>query len=478
MLQKKIALALILVILTTFPSCLCREKGQRTSSNKKVELTYYKLFEDEDVIRPMIQEFQSKYPQIRISYRKFVEPREYEDLIINELAEGEGPDIFAIHNTWVTKHAGKINPVPESVMTPEQFQQTFVNVAAEDFIRPDKEGNFKIYGLPLAVDTLALYYNQDHFEDKIPSQGRPSITWAGIKNDVSKLNKKDNSFERFKVAGIALGRADNILRDVDILNLMMLQYKTQFYADEFDRAIFADSQGVNSLGQIRYPGSDALKLYTGFALPNNKHFSWNQALADPESSEKELTAFAKGKVSMIIGYSYLYDDLQNLIQVYDQEGIQHIDADSIKIAPIPQVYDPTKTSEKRDTLASYFAETVSRTSQHPTEAWTFLKFITNKENQQHYFEKTHYPTSRRDLIDDQKKDPVYGVFVDQIGYAESILMADYYKYKDVFREAIQTVIEGQKTPESALRKAQEAITTAIPKKGLLPKFSLSSTHDQ
>ena len=471
---KKIAISLVLVLLATFPSCLCREKGTIGTSTKPIELTYYKLFDDEAIIQPIIQEFQSHYPRIRINYRKFTEPREYEELIVNELAEGEGPDIFAIQNTWVTKHAGKLAPMPPSLMTPEQFQATFVNVATQDLVRPDSNSNLQIYGLPLAVDTLALYYNQDHFEDKIPSRGRPSTTWAGIKEDVYKLNKKDNSFERFKVAGIALGRGDNILRDIDILNLMMLQYKTKFYNDQLTTAMFADSQGIDSMQRMRNPGVDALKLYTGFALPNNKHYSWNQALAVPESAEKEIIPFVKGKVSMVVGYSWLHEDLMDLIENYDQQGIQHIDATKVKIAPIPQVYDPEKTSEKRDTLASYFAETVARTSKHPNEAWLFLKFLTSKKNQEYYFEKTHVPSSRRDLIQEQKADPIYGIFASQTGYAESILMADYYKYKDIFRAAIQAVVEGEEKAETALNAAQTQINEILPNEGLLPMITSSS----
>ena len=138
---------------------------------------------------------------------------------------GQLARIFSVQNTWIARNTKKLLPAPPTFITPKQVEELFVDVAAKDVLHYDSnDGIKKMYGVPLTVDTLALYYNKDHFEDALPEQGAPSPTWEGIKEDVFRLTKKDNSFERFFRAGIAMGMSKNISRSVDIVYLLLLQY--------------------------------------------------------------------------------------------------------------------------------------------------------------------------------------------------------------------------------------------------------------
>ncbi|NIA02300.1 MAG: extracellular solute-binding protein [Nitrospirae bacterium] len=428
-----------------------------------VELTYYKVFDDSDVIEPLIVQFEDDHPGLNINYRKFSDFSEYERVILNEMAEGEGPDIFSMQNTWFASNYKKLTPLPKTMGTPTDFASTFVDVAYQDLVRTDQDGQVQVFGLPMTVDTLALYYNKDHFEDRIPERGKPSTTWEGIKDDVILLNKEDSSFDRFEVSGIALGRADNITRAVDILYMLFLQYGVEFYNDNISQVAFASRQGS---GAYSYPALDALDFFLSFADENIKHYSWNEYVVDDDSVGREIEAFARGDVSMIIGYSYTYDLIINEINLLETKGVNAIDISAIKTAPIPQLYDPEVSSEKRVTYANYFAETVSRNSQYPETAWDFLVFITNGKNLDYYFEKTHKPTSRRDMIEEQKKDPIYGVFASQIGFAESFPIIDYYTYKDIFEKLIN-VAGASRDHETLLLQAQSGINEFLPEEGIL-----------
>ncbi|MBI2453210.1 extracellular solute-binding protein [Candidatus Peregrinibacteria bacterium] len=469
--KTKTILATAIIIILTLSLAGCRTKGTKAPKLKNIELTYYRLFDNEEIFLPIIQEFESQNRNIKIHYRKFTDPIEYENLIINELAEGEGPDLFSMNAAWMPKHAKKIAIMPSELMDIETFKNTFVNTVSQDLLLYDEEGNAHIAGLPLSVDNLALYYNKALFEEKIPSRGKPAITWEEIKEDVFKLNKKDNSFERFEVSGMAMGRTDNILRGVDSLYLLMLQNKTQFYDEDFNEAIFTQSQGITETGAKRYPAIEAVNLFTSFALPTNKNYSWNIYLSDASSPEKELKTFAKGKVAMVIGYSYLYEQIVNEIEELKSLGLPHINKNDIKVAQIPQIFNPSETNYPADTYANYFAETVSRTTKYPVEAWKFLIFLSQKENIQYYNEKTHRPTSRRDLIEEQIKDPIYGVFASQLGFAKSIPMADSEAYEKIFEKVIEQILNGQSANE-ALMQANEAINKLIPQEGLYSKIKV------
>lgn len=462
--RKSLVFLLLIVVFANLVLVGCKKKpAEKKASYDGIELTYYKMFDDEDVIKPVIAEFEKTHPGLRINYRMFNDFREYQALILNEMAEGRGPDIFSMQNTWFQSNYRKLNPMPEALGNTNAFASVFVDVAYQDLVRPDDDGVLQVYAVPMTVDTLALYYNKGHFEDRIPASGRPSTTWEGIKEDILLLNKTDNSFGRLEVAGIALGRSDNISRAVDILYLLFLQYGVEFYNENISQAIFAGQQG----GATRYPAIEALDLFTSFADESQKHYSWNEFMVDDDSEAEEVEAFARGKVSMIVGYSYTYDDIVNEIALLKNLGATTIDEGDIRIAAIPQVFDPAVSTQKRVTYASYFAETISRNSAHPDLAWDFLLELTKKTNLEYYFDKLHKPTSRRDMIDDQKSHPIYGVFASQIGFAESFPIMDYYAYKSIFENVITKANISGSGNRTDLVGAQDLITDMLPEEGVI-----------
>lgn len=478
---KKAAIYLLIILLFASSILLsgCRLKDGTTEENDYagITLTYYKVFDDSDVIQPMINEYVKKHPGLTVKYKKFDDFDEYQKVVINEMAEGKGPDIFSMPNTWFTANYKKITPMPSDIGTPDIFAKLFVDVAYKDLIRVDDNGDEQVYGVPFTVDTLALYYNKSHYEDRLPAQGMPSDTWDGIKNDVSLLNKIDPQTGGFQVSGIAMGRADNISRAVDIFYALFLQHGGNFYDEYITKATFAVQRGRS---EIVYPGLEALRLFLSFADPKQKNYTWNENSAEHASDAKEVAAFAQGKVSMIIGYSYTYQDILDQIKMAQGNGISTIDKSEIKTIELPQLYDPGTSTEKRVTYGSYFAETVSKNSEHADIAWDLLTTMADKPQLEMYYEKTHKPTSRRDMIEDQSKDPIYGVFARQIGYAESFPIIDYYRYQEIFTEIINKANLTNVTNTDFI-DAQDLITAMIAqvnKNGLLPVISEKDKEDK
>lgn len=457
--QKKYISALIIFSLV-FSACL-RKQVTETVKTEAVTLTFYGLFDNEDLYSPMIRAFENDNKNVSIIYKKFTDPESYLNLIVNELAEGQGPDIFMLHNTWFPDNYKKLTAAPSSVVTPESFRNAFVQVASDDMIIPDSQNVEQIYGAPIYVDTLALYYNKDHLEDAVPERGKPASTWDGIIADVIKLNKQDNSYERFKRSGIAMGRSDNILRSFDILMMLFLQNKVNFYTSDLKNVDFAtDANAIT-----------AMNLYSSFGLPSNSNYSWNKYISDADSDEKEITTFARGKVSMIFGYSYTYEDILNEISRLKALGEETIDINSINIQEVPQVFDPSNSSETRKTYASYFAPVVSRTSAQSDLAWKFIATMVSESNQKYLNDTTHRPSGRRSLITSESEDAIYGAFADQVGYAQSIPMYNFYKYKSTFLEAITSILATADV-ESVLKNAAENIQNLIPTDGVKPVLKI------
>lgn len=458
----------------------CREKEQpkqNTGTYNSLELTVYNVFDNEDIFAPMLQAFRSEYgSNLKINYRKFSDLTEYRETILNELAEGEGPDIFFMHNSWFYQDHKKLLPAPASV-TRQDFLDSYVEVAANDLIIPDETGAERIYSFPLYVDTLALFYNREYYNNEIPERGKPPATWSQLEEDILKLRKEDKSFERFKVAGIAMGRADNILRSSDILLTLMLQNGLQFYNDEFTQAELASTQGINPFGKPNTPGVDALDFYTSFGLPNNRNYTWNAFLSDTNTSEQEVDTFVKGKVAMIFGYSYLYEDIVRQINILAKRNPSIIEVSDVAVAPMPQVFDPEEGIGNMATLASYFSPVVARTTEDPELAWALISFFTNQENSRYYHEQTKRPTARRDLIAEQSQDPIYGVFAKQLGVARTVPMVNALKYNQIFDEMITQVMNTVQV-KVAIKNGQDAINELIPDGGLFPGPAAETVRDR
>ena len=242
---------------------------------------------------------------------------------------------------------------------------------------------------------------------------------------------------------------------------MMLQYGVDFYDDKGENATFAKKTGATS-GGIDYPGVEALTSYASFGLPSYKNYSWNDVITGFAPDEKEVNPFVRGKVTMIAGYPYLYNTIVQSIQNQQRSGSPHIRIDDIGIAPMPQLVSATETT-RRDTLASYFPLAVARTTDMPKDAWSFIQFLTTADSQQTYHKKTNRPTSRKDLVSEQKTEPLFGIFAYQAPFAKSFKVYDADIYHKVFSDAIQKVVTNVSTPKQALEEAQTKITCVIKK---------------
>jgi len=168
---------------------------------ENADLVVWGLWDESELMNSYISEFRKQYSNIKIDYRKLT-PQEYETELVNALAENRGPDIFAMHHTWYSKHKNKLAPMPEEIMTLKEYKDRFVDLVYEDFVFEDK-----VYGFPLYTDTLALFYNKDAFNDA--GITNPPATWQELQQIVPRLTKIDQ-FGNFIQSGIALGTGDNI----------------------------------------------------------------------------------------------------------------------------------------------------------------------------------------------------------------------------------------------------------------------------
>lgn len=402
----------------------CREK-----TSAPVTLEFWSVFDDSDIWDPLIFQYKDVAPHVAVNYRK-KNVVSYEQELVDALAAGRGPDIFSVHNTWLPKHQDKLAPAGESLITPQRFQELFVDAATQDLIVGDK-----VYALPLSVDTLALYYNKD----LLNSAGivAPPRTWAEFNSAVEKLTRRDDK-NNILQSGAALGTAKNVNRSIDILMALMLQSGAQMMSERRDAATFDRPAG--GYGDDFNPGRQALIFYTNFAKPDLKVYAWNQ------QQHYSLDAFVEGKTAMMINYSYQRPVIE--------ARSAHL---PFGVAPLPQI----SLTGKKITFANYWAQTVGRGSKNQGEAWNFLAWTSSPEISRQYLAATEKPSARRDLIEEQKKDVQLGLFAEQALYAASWWEKDNLAIEKIFAEMIENVNIGKTTADNALRQAAAQVNSLL-----------------
>ena len=423
--MKKILSLAFVVIFLSIAAFGCRDDGSGNDGNRvsDITLTVWGIFDSESDLYPIFSSYKKLSPEVKINYRA-VPLSEYEKLLLNGLAEGEGPDIFLIHNTWLPKFQRKLAAAPADKIPFETFQETFVSVVEEDFTNKQE-----IFALPQYVDTLGIYYNYNYY--KKSKLGKPRASWEEFLEDIDSVTDKVGN--SVSLPGIALGTSNNVHQSADILMQLFLQNNLEFYSPQGNTTQISNSEGLKSI-----------EFYTSFADPKSDRFTWKINMND-DSYE-----FIHGNVATLVGYSYLIE------QISAQARTTGLD---FRTAKFPQ-FD-TKNPVNFADYWGYAAKKNPGKELRVRYAWDLIEYMSNEESARKYFEKRHRPPARRALVREfAESNPLYKPFIEQVPYAKSITMYDRETYNKALEDAITSVLNGI-SPTKALKDAAKIINEKI-----------------
>ncbi|MFC1721956.1 extracellular solute-binding protein [Patescibacteria group bacterium] len=419
--------------------------GGGGTSEEEIVLEWWRVnYDNSKDLNDMTGEFSELYPNTQVKIRTFT-LAEYEEEVVNAIsastaAENKGPDILSIHNDWLPRWQDRLLSIPESRdgssgggcsadeteiehMTFREFENVFVETVVDE-MSADNE----IYGMPLYVDTLALFYNKDLLDSAgIP---KPPADWEEFSEDVITLTTLEEG--DIVQSGAAIGTSTNINRSTDILELQMLQNGTQMINDEHTKIMF-NTPEINAEGEQFYPGLIATTFYTDFANAQKDVYTWNL------NQDYSIDAFVASKTAMMFNYSFRTETLKT-----KSANLNY------GVAPMPQIGSNPKVN-----YPNYWAEAVSNKTKYPNAAWDFVEYITDYDRSKQYLELTGRPPARRDLIAEVKDDPVLGIFAEQALSARSWWKPDNGQIEVIFARMIESINTGQSTVEDALGVAQQ-----------------------
>ena len=212
------------------------------------------------------------------------------------------------------------------------MERIFVPAVVSDAVRADEKGKPQIWGLPMTLDTMVLFYNQDLLDQAGVPQAPAS--WAELQEAVVASTRYDSAGNIVQAGG-AFGAGKNVDRAADIITALILQNGATM-ADGRGRAIFnlvAEGQTAEES-----PAIQALRFYTDFGNPTKQVYTWNGEM------EPSLDAFARGKATFFFGYSYHIPLLKARAPKLNYRILQ-----------MPQL-DPNKPKN----VANYWMEAVSK----------------------------------------------------------------------------------------------------------------------
>jgi len=405
---KLITLPLILITLLTAGLGCKGLSDEQKSSIKPVTLNYWTIFNDTSVLQELANSYKAERPYVTVKIKK-VREEEFDDLFLNALADGVAPDVISVHVGDIKKYQARLLPAPakvtvsdvfvqgkyakETVVVPKDIQIITPAGLKSNFVATvynDVVVNNKIYGLPLALDVMALYYNKDLLDQVgIPL---PPTTWEELMEAVKKTTRFNEKGDIIQ-SGAALGTGENIARSFDILSLLMLQGGVKIAQGG---SVIFDS-GLVASTATEHPTMNAMRFYTDFANPTKDVYTWNDSMGDA------LEAFAAGKVTFYFGFAYDYPRIKAIAPQINMD-----------VVPIPQL-NPSKPTN----VANYYVESVVGKTKNPDVAWDFVRFMTTPENIKKYTDATKRPTPLRAQIKDQEEDLLLAPFVSTILQAEN-----------------------------------------------------------
>jgi multiple sugar transport system substrate-binding protein len=381
------------------------------AAEEKVTIEYwqYEFPAKVELIDSLIQEFEQRHPNITVKQTNFPYDQ-YNQKVATLVPAGKGPDVINLYYGWLPKYvaSGYLQPLPESGFSATDIEKEFF-----PFVTSAKL-NGKYYAIPTGVRTLGLFYNRDLFGKAGIS--KPPATWSELVDTAKKLTEKDGNGQ-FVVEGLAWepgAQLHHWFRDG-----LLYQAGGKDLSDDKKRLLWAESPS----------GLEAFKYLIDFAAVHKVGI--NGFYTD------DANAFKTAHAAMNIDGSYRLGSLKK-----DAPNL------NFAIAPLPSY-------NGKSAPASFWANAIPKnvTGKKLEAAVQFLKFLTSKEVQEKWVDKTGELPAKKEvaLQDKYVKDEKLGPFISQLADGKSHFFVDEAQERTLFIDAVDQVMLKQVPVDQAFQ---------------------------
>lgn len=375
---------------------------------EQITLRLWTVGEDEEALRALISRYEKRHKNVRIEL-SVQAPANYAPALDAAAKAGATPDLYLQNPDQILRNPANYASGPRRLIKTDRIRRDFIPAVSETLIRDDA-----LYGLPLSVDNLALYYRKSFLKE---AGVKPPATWNELLASVGKLSGKNGlSINR---AAVSLGTP---LTDPGTNLLQVLMAQNGVTLRDLGTWTAADRTGY-------YPGVKALDFFTSFANPQKSSYTWSDTLGSPPD------AFVAGRSAMLIGPSSLRASLTAVGSDLGQ-------------SPLPAI-----RSDRPLNHASFSAYAVGVGSPNVYVAWDFLKFATSERELGRYLDSSGRLSPRLDLARSQSRDGRHDAFASQLSVSHSWPLSAYPETVQALQAAAAGVLTGRQTSLQALEQA-------------------------
>ncbi len=367
----------------------------------------------ESDIRAMTEEFLKENPDIEVQL-SFVAYEELHDKIVVAAASGAGTyDVILLDCIWPAEfaEAGWLLDVTDRLSEEDRadiFPEVLSSVAYKG----------RLYGMPWLNDWEYFFYNKKMLEDV---GAQPPMYWTEV-IDISRKLKEKGVVEYPIIDAWGQGEA------------VVIQWLQYVYAMG---GVLFDEEGNPVMNQGK--PLEALEFMVNHM---------NEGLFNPaciESFYEEVRrVFSAGQAAFGLNWTYMY----NLANDPAESQI----AGNAVIAVIPGFPDGKRSA----TCNGGMGLSILTSSQHPDEAWKYVRYLASKEVQKKYSQNA-LPIWKS-LYDDPEliaqQPEVVKVAKEQVHYIFDRPQVPWYsQFSLILSEELQAALTGAKTPKQAMDDA-------------------------
>jgi multiple sugar transport system substrate-binding protein len=398
-------------LILTISACGGGNESGATSDGgqEKVTLSYAAWdVNQKPVMEDLAKEFTRTHPNIAINVQ-LTPWADYWTKLKAAATGGAAPDAFWMNGPNFQLYAsnGVIRPIEEQVDT-SVYPKPLVDLYTLDG---------KLYGLPKDMDTVGVWYNKELFDAKKLDYPADDWTWADFQSAAAKLTDPAKG-----VYGIG----------APLTSLQEYQYNT-----------IAQAGGYVISPDGKKSGYDDPKTIAGLRF-------WTDLIKNKQSPDLKtmtdttpLQLFEAGKTAMYWGGSWNVAEFS--ANAYTK--------DKVDVAPLPK-------GEKQATIIHGVANVVSAKSEHPEQAWEFVKFLGSKEAADILGKKGPLPayTGTQDAWVKAHPEFKLQTFLDGVGYAAPFPVS---KNTAAWNEAELTYLTKAWTGEQPVEQAAADLAKAM-----------------
>lgn len=385
----------------------CGNSGNSNSSNsssKHVTITYWQYTFPTKVteINNLIKQFEQQNPNITVQEQDFPYDQ-YQQKVAAAMNAGQGPDIMNLYYGWIPQWVkqGYLQPIPKDFMTTQQINNYYVPMVKQSQV------NGEYYALPIAVRSLALFWNKDLFQKAGLNPNQPPQTWSQLISDAKKMTIR-NSAGQLQQEGFAWnvgGQGYHTFEEV-----LLRQYGVQPFSSDGKQVLWNSSPN----------GLAAFKFWIDMVKTDK--------IGDPNFLQNYNTAFEAGKAGMMIDGSF------------DIAAVQKAAQFNWGVTTLPVLQQGGTQSNFGSYWVNGITKGVSGAQLQASEK--FLKFLISQSTEKEWLKNVGELPAAKALGNDSSitTNPIYGPFVKGLKYAHATFFVNESQERQVLIDNINKIL--------------------------------------